>query len=159
MAELITRENLLRRIAFIYRRVEEPYQLTDYEKGVNHGLDMATEIIETEASYWKTEVSFSDPECHWVDDRGVYYKFGVKPIIRPQWIPVTERLPDHTDEYLVTWEFDHHRMVIVAWYARINHNSDPCFHYVNDDGEDVSLEGEVLAWMPLPEPYKEDIHG
>ena len=72
------------------------------------------------------------------------------------WIPTKDRMPDRSDMYLVTWEFMNHRQVILAWYARMDHNSNKCFHYVNDDGDDVSIEGEVVAWMPIISPYKED---
>ena len=72
----------------------------------------------------------------------------------PRWIPVTERLPDINDHY----------------------NSDVCLVYCDNgvytfavlkenifgqvgwicEGEDdyPGAVGTVVAWMPLPEPYK-----
>lgn len=69
--------------------------------------------------------------------------------VKPRWIPVTERLPEEKGEYLVSYH--------------------PCYwDYVNDDiksGID-SFRGKaawakkkyqrVIAWLPLPEPYKEE---
>jgi len=60
------------------------------------------------------------------------------------WIPALERLPNNEDVVLVTVmgvqeEFtamDYYDLEIEAW---------DCF----------SNDGEVLAWMPLPEPYHE----
>lgn len=61
------------------------------------------------------------------------------------WISVSERLPNNEDVALVTVmgvqeEFtamDYYDLDFEAW-------------------ERFSNDGEVLAWMPLPEPYKED---
>ena len=66
-----------------------------------------------------------------------------------KWIPVTERLPEKSGEYLVTYH--------------------PCYW---DDVESEILVGvdtfrgkttwakakyqRVVAWMPLPEPYREE---
>ena len=65
----------------------------------------------------------------------------------PEWIPVSERLPE--------------RDVDVLTYHR---NESFCYYYVSwiDDysgkwtGFIGSLSDEVLAWMPLPEPYQEE---
>lgn len=43
---LIDADNVLPRIDFHHRREPlEPYSLTDYEKGINWGLDVAMEIV------------------------------------------------------------------------------------------------------------------
>ena len=61
------------------------------------------------------------------------------------WIPVGERLPDKTDIYLITFgKYETAKAVIASHYF---------------DGEWLSLDhgyvfGTVIAWMPLPEPYK-----
>ena len=60
-----------------------------------------------------------------------------------RWIPVTERLPDEDGRYLVTcktWG-----MWVVDW--NIWHN-EPKPSWLWEQG--------VTAWMPLPEPYRED---
>ncbi len=56
----------------------------------------------------------------------------------PHWIPVTERLPEYGTEVLTINKDDEYE---------INHIID------EEDGE-WFLHG-AIAWMPLPEPYKE----
>ena len=77
-----------------------------------------------------------------------------------KWIPVEERLPEEYGEYLITWtclqckgsfiaicevditdEYDHeHGRFKVEWLLDT---------YIKEVFTDV----EVIAWMPLPEPY------
>ena len=75
----------------------------------------------------------------------------------PHWIPVTERLPKKHGAYIVCYSDFRHgiyygRVIAVAWfdlgdtwlkyrYANNARTSPPKLHY-------------VIAWMPLPEPYK-----
>ena len=62
-----------------------------------------------------------------------------------RWIPVSERLPDVDGEYLITkkcfgWDCKEYYESDIAWYGKKGgwHKAD-----------------EVIAWMPLPEPYSE----
>lgn len=52
-----------------------------------------------------------------------------------QWIPCSERLPEYADFYLTSTE----------------HNSVYCDFY---DGYRFQRTEKVIAWMPLPSPYK-----
>ncbi len=62
----------------------------------------------------------------------------------PDWIPVTEDLPDENEEVLFSWG----DRVGLACYERIY--CEERFHfYVDDDGP---VEPE--AWMPAPKPYR-----
>ena len=69
---------------------------------------------------------------------------------RPMWIPCSERLPEKHGYYLVT---THH--AIPPYHM---------FHPENDIyADDISIQkfdgkfiDSVVAWMPLPEPYKEE---
>lgn len=58
-----------------------------------------------------------------------------------QWIPVNERLPETEDYYLVTDDAGGMRTVEISFFVP---DSEAPWDYVN-----------VIAWMPLPEPYKE----
>ena len=93
----------------------------------------------------------------------------------PQWIPVTERLPKTSKQYLVTvdelrWpkstydsvDSPTERLFVASMYFdctnKLWHDSDSFVINALIDPEDV-LNGYVaVAWLPLPEPYKEDEH-
>lgn len=72
-----------------------------------------------------------------------------------QWIPVSERLPEEPFGCLVTvWdtdpitmdEFENILPYFVGWDGE---------QWNDDEGKQCPFE--VIAWMPLPEPYREDI--
>ena len=70
-----------------------------------------------------------------------------------QWIPVTKRLPENPKSNLDVQSYltciNYHRMQILDWCDGWN----CCF---KDDGS-IYRDSEfkdVVAWMPLPEPYK-----
>lgn len=70
---------------------------------------------------------------------------AIKELSADKWIPVSERLPEYEEEVLCQLEDG---MAVL---------------YREDDwGQDVWVDGgigtgtyEVVAWQPLPEPYKE----
>ena len=69
------------------------------------------------------------------------------PTINPQkWIPVSERPPEEFGEYLVT-------VKTIGWNLEENTEIDIAYW---DDLEGFHKAEEVIAWMPLPEPYKEN---
>ena len=63
---------------------------------------------------------------------------------RPMWIPCKERLPDKSGEYYTTYEIKDKKYMGSRFF----------------DAEYSLFSGAslvtVLAWMPLPEPYKEE---
>lgn len=77
----------------------------------------------------------------------------MQPKAEPRWIPVTERLPEKPFGCLVTiWdtnpitmdEFENILPYFVGWDGS---------QWNDADGEQCPFE--VIAWMPLPEPYRE----
>lgn len=77
-----------------------------------------------------------------------------------QWIPCSERLPDRFGKMLVTfipgtlWTY-----VIIANYSDLMGIAKPCFWIGNVGKNDfANITSHVVAWMPLPEPYREDDH-
>jgi hypothetical protein len=76
-------------------------------------------------------------------DRDIYVRecLAEAPSVTPEphWIPVTERLPEASGLYLVSVKNDHERRYSkTAWFEK----------------EVWFARQDVIAWMPLPEPYK-----
>ena len=67
------------------------------------------------------------------------------PSAQPErWIPCSERLPEELGDYLVSikrvgWNFEEYVENDIAYW---------------DDLEGFHKADKVIAWMPLPEPYK-----
>ena len=63
-----------------------------------------------------------------------------------RWIPVTERLPKVFKAVIVSTSGD----AVTTAFMLPNKN------WVDLDGEKFCVADTVVAWMPFPEPYKED---
>lgn len=61
-----------------------------------------------------------------------------------QWIPISERLPELDEAVLATTAWND---ITIAWRIGI---SEWFIHEGNTNAE----TDDVIAWMPLPEPYK-----
>lgn len=74
-----------------------------------------------------------------------------------KWIPRTEELPQDWTPILVSLE--HETFPMIGYYCQPTYEGERA-RWINDDGEEfLSKYGEnVLAWMPLPEPYTEDVN-
>lgn len=59
---------------------------------------------------------------------------------KPRWIPVSERLPEESGSYLTTTRNN---------AVRVNH------FYAGHGHQVFGYRNNVIAWMPLPAPYKE----
>lgn len=72
-------------------------------------------------------------------------------ILNRRWIPVSERLPEDYQRVLVTIvNYNGDKVVRVAEY----HNKRKRFQIKENDEQWKVGEKGLLAWMPLPEPYK-----
>lgn len=89
----------------------------------------------------------------------------------PQWIPCSERLPDDCEEVNVTWvnhnpvtyyDFTKDKPFTATavyyrkkwhWYSSVC--ADILAEYGKNEVDEIDDAIEIIAWMPLPEPYKE----
>ncbi len=89
-----------------------------------------------------TEVCFSELDvCNMIDKSPTVSA-------EAEWIPCSERLPNESDDYLCTIPLD----------ADETYTEVLTFHkgrfYEDDDEWGATYHDDVLAWMPLPTPYK-----
>lgn len=59
-----------------------------------------------------------------------------------RWIPVEERLPEESLNSVIGWDEYRERCCFVQYYAGAWHLGDE--------------SARIIAWMPLPEPYRKD---
>lgn len=82
-------------------------------------------------------------DVHTADEMVEYERIEALPAIEPQWTPCSERLPNEGITVLVT----HKGGVSTAW-----HNGRYWERGASTNHRKLQT---VVAWMPLPEPYKE----
>jgi hypothetical protein len=92
--------------------------------------------------------------------------------LEQRWIPVTERLPEDIKPVIVTWknnDFLSYYQYIVGkhfigtahylngkWFWYSSTTEDLLAEYGRCDGEEFDEAIEVVAWMPLPAPYRSE---
>lgn len=66
----------------------------------------------------------------------------------PKWISVSEKLPENSGNYLITYCYQGKIKTQEAVYVK-DKEEDKWY-----DITDVEITLAVISWMPLPEPYK-----
>lgn len=72
-----------------------------------------------------------------------------------EWISVETRIPDKQDEYLIRWRTSQSRNTFVA-ICEFELTSNSGQWLLNDYIKQYK-DVEVIAWMPVPEAYREDV--
>ena len=79
-------------------------------------------------------------------------EMGIHALKETQWIPCSERLPEE-EEYILL-SFANYTGLDIGRYENDGENDK---FYPGDDEETYAHDGLVVnAWMPLPEPYREE---
>lgn len=77
-----------------------------------------------------------------------YYDMAIS-ALKGGWIPIEEREPDSAKVvFLSLQSFE----VVKGWKSKMLLNGKQCYYDCN--AEDYIASNSVLAWRPLPEPYK-----
>lgn len=112
----------------------------DAERYINNLRELRTGDKDTVYEYYDDGIDVAISEA------------AIFPVVDiPRWIPVTERLPEEDGRYLVTCEGEYRRVVMPLSYRRIRRRD--IFYDHDIEYGDIEYCG-VIAWMPLPEPYK-----
>lgn len=80
------------------------------------------------------------------------YDMAIKALEEPErkWIPCSERLPEDGENVLVTYKTTDK---IHPCQYHDDGSRNPWYSYIDQCRAHMNV---VLAWMPLPEPYRED---
>ena len=81
-------------------------------------------------------------------------RMAIEALQEPKWIPCSERLPDRNGTYLLTVS-SYDKIASIEFMIVDRGNSNGTFlHYSNKKHANAKTGKVVIAWMPLPEPYK-----
>lgn len=116
-------------------------------------LEKILEEIEKEQNSYEADHA-------WNYSKGLEY---AKEIIRSHmndaendgWIPVSERLPEEGEKCVITDKcgYVHDGIIYDYAYNKYNKDENPSFHRWDDEYWQC-FRPDVIAWQPLPDPYK-----
>ena len=97
--------------------------------------------------------TYGNPQTAW-------QRIEALPSVQPErWIPVSERLPEKSGRYLVTRGLNAagnlwNRVYIINYSDLMGLKSGRIWWVGNVGKSDFEGINDVIAWRPLPEPYK-----
>ena len=113
----------------------EHRELWHYEQALSEIKDMLE--MDYSMDEWCSSCKEYDSEKHCCPRFNKVIRATVQEMEKPHWIPVTERLPEEYGWHTVTTDDGG---VTYRWYSTVH-------------GWETHKDN-VIAWMPLPEPYK-----
>ena len=146
-----------------FEKILERLEEYEYEHLVGHDSEMANhckqdcnDVNDCTLCVWDKAIEIVKQEAE---------KFGTDiNVVSNGWIPCSERLPEESGYYLVTyhdWSDGNFLPKYDDTYVRRLHYQ-ISEHFVGwnypknvDDRAENDCHKEVIAWQPLPEPYKE----
>ena len=142
------------------------YADREFKNALNLAV-VALEQQEKAFDEWCTDCKEYDHNRHCCPRFSKVIRGALDKVKRQRWIPVTERLPKKAGRYFVTarWNENMGYLVDALDYGfKVNEDwegTDYIFPNGGAFGEDWNgemdnLEKDILAWMPLPTPYRED---
>lgn len=128
-----------------------------YSKECDKECDFAKAVKRSKKNDVRTDEELGSAYAYCEDCRLVevcrYYPYDgcdFKEVAKSEWISPKKRLPNEYDRVLVTIQINKREPV-----ARSGYFASGAFS--NDNGDYWRAEEtEVIAWMPLPKPYRED---
>ena len=115
-------------------------------------MSRIADIAKTMKTWWSED---DDSFVHHALDEIIRIDQEQLPTIEPKrgkWIPCSERLPNENGDYLVTLE---NGVVKILGYSTTQRTTYPKgFYHIKDGFSWRQMQNPVVAWMPLPEPWK-----
>ncbi len=111
----------------------------------------------TDVGYYVSKYGQGIPAVYLED---IKYAPTIEP--EPQWTPCSERLPEEYGEYYITWTTSlSEKPFIAICEGEVTSEYDFeherfKFEWLLEDYIKAYPDVAVIAWMPLPEPFKED---
>jgi len=87
----------------------------------------------------------------WLDDRDIpILEACIESLEQTQWIPASEeRLPNNLESILITIQVNPKVKIVQRGYYSDN------FYHIDNGDKRYKNDPDVVAWVPLPEPYKQ----
>ena len=152
----MTREEAITYLKVIWNRYKAEYEI---ERETLDAYNMAIEALQTKGvGRYENAMQKLREMPRYLS--GVKEKRKAEPKTG-EWIPCSERLPNKKDLYMVTLKTfsDDYRFIDLLYYGKPlmpNCRAKGVCWYRSDSewGDVVYDDTDILAWMPLPEPYK-----
>ena len=78
--------------------------------------------------------------------------------LMPKWTPVTEALPEDDEDVLVSVHFDGYKSRLIdlppSDYVEVASQIEGSWSSISDEYKVHQSRHHVIAWMPLPEPWR-----